>query len=111
MRFGWLGSGPGHERGDPLGDDPVDHAGILSSILRVSFDRAAMTGEAGSAVRGALSGSSHHGKLTWPPASRTISWPAAASTPRERRSETIPSKRAAATWQSEAAIVPSARSR
>ena len=36
---------------------------------------------------------------------------AAESTPRERRSDTIPSNRAAATWQSEAAIVPSARRR
>ena len=48
---------------------------------------------------------------TRPPASRTISWPAATSTARERRSVTMPSSRAAATWQSETAIAPIARSR
>ena len=46
----------GHERGDPLGDDPVDHAGILSSSRSVSGERAAITGELGSAVSGAPSG-------------------------------------------------------
>src|SRR3954452_6330624 len=48
---------------------------------------------------------------TRPPASRTISCAAAASTARQRLSEAIASKRAAATWQSETAIAPIARSR
>src|SRR4051812_24709193 len=50
-------------------------------------------------------------KATWPPASRTISCAAAASTARQRFSEAIASNRAAATWQSETAIAPIARSR
>src|SRR3954447_12170121 len=48
---------------------------------------------------------------TRPPASRTMSCAAAASTARQRLSEAIASNRAAATWQSETAIAPIARSR
>lgn len=65
-------AGTTNEGGDSLRDDPVDQAGILSSWLSVSLERAAITGEVGSAVSGADSGPSHHGKLTTPPASRTI---------------------------------------
>ena len=50
-------------------------------------------------------------KDTSPPASRTISCAAAASTARQRFSDAIASKRAAATWHSETAIAPIARSR
>ena len=63
-RGGRVGPHSGDERGDALGDDPVDHSGILSSMLSVSGERAANTGELGSAVSGAPSGWSHHGKLT-----------------------------------------------
>src|SRR3954470_19626772 len=48
---------------------------------------------------------------TCPPASRTISCAAAASTARQRFNEAIASKRAAATWHSDTAIAPIARSR
>src|SRR4051794_41504582 len=48
---------------------------------------------------------------TRPPASRTISCAAAASTARQRFSDAIASNRAAATWHSDTAIAPIARSR
>ena len=57
---------------------------------------------------GAASGGEHDVNATTPPASRTISCAAATSTARQRRSVTMPSSRAAATWQSETAIAPSA---
>ena len=83
--LGRLGvTGPGHHAGDPLGQDPVDHAETCSRRCSVSGVRAATTGELGVASSGAPSGSSKAGKLTSPPASRTISCAAAASTPRER---------------------------
>src|SRR4051794_682404 len=48
---------------------------------------------------------------TWPPASRTISCAAAASTARQRFRDAIASKRPPATWHSDTAIAPMARSR
>ena len=80
--------------------------------LSVSVERAAITGEVGSAVSGALSGSSHQGKLTT--AARLAHDQLAgggvdAARAPQRHHPVEP--RAAATWHSDAAIVPSARRR
>ncbi len=82
-----------------------------SSSRRVSGDRAAITGERGVVSSGAPSGSAKPGKLDVAAGLAHDQLAGRASTPRHVRSVTIPSKRAAATWHSDDAIVPSARSR
>ena len=130
QRLERLGVARGLESGDPFGDlgceVPIDHpprmAGrplrFLSAAARAPAprgpraERAATIGAtAVSTSSGASSGPGQPTNATCPPASRTISWPAATSTARERRSVTIPSSRPAATWHSDTAIAPIARSR